>query len=578
MYTLTKEQEDIIQAVHNDEKVIKVQAYAGCAKTSTLIEVAKEIRKTDKKSKILYTVFNRCLIEDAKKKFGELKLDVDCRTVHSLGLKYFRGYMLKKTPIVVSGFSPSDVFDVIKKCKEEKKIYTFPSVTTVMEVLDIYLTTDTTRYNFLQYLFEHSNAEEIEDINSDIITAAFAVIDSYKKKNTYTHGMYLKEIACYNTETLRGYDYIFVDECQDINVLLYKMLQRMTYKKIFVVGDTFQTIYSFLNTLNLFELMEGKVYPLTKSFRLTNFETDLSDKLLKGCYGKFYKYPITNNGDKEGPYDMKNVSVLFRTNANMFMFAVTLLKKGGNVKVNFINSANNGNKGTFDTEYKDMIYFFHQLLLAQRRFREANKLKELFKVPTKSKLVDNLLKLCKESGSNFFDYCNTTSLLSFDLERYFMVYKAEMDDIIGILSLIKKSETNKKPDRVFNLATVHRYKGLESDLVILAPDKWRIKNKEDINLMYVACTRAKRHLDASSVREAILTFIKSGFSESIETYAPTYKDMDRVVDVLLYKFKKEKYNRVPILYGIDELAHTCIDEDGVTHYFDNTDEFFDERF
>ena len=77
---LTQEQKDIVNTVYNDEKIIKINAYAGCGKSSTLVEVVKEIRKKDKTSKILYVVFNRSMLEEAKEKFAGL--DVECQTTH----------------------------------------------------------------------------------------------------------------------------------------------------------------------------------------------------------------------------------------------------------------------------------------------------------------------------------------------------------------------------------------------------------------------------------------------------------------------------------------------------------------
>lgn len=76
----TKEQEEIISSVKNSHK-LKINAGAGCAKTTTLRLIAE-----DNAVKSLYLVFNKKMEEEARKKFPSW---VEVRTTHSLAYREF---------------------------------------------------------------------------------------------------------------------------------------------------------------------------------------------------------------------------------------------------------------------------------------------------------------------------------------------------------------------------------------------------------------------------------------------------------------------------------------------------------
>jgi superfamily I DNA and RNA helicase len=56
---------------------LKVNAFAGAGKTSTLVEMAKALPH----ERILYICFNKSIADEASKKFPS---NVQCKTVHSL--------------------------------------------------------------------------------------------------------------------------------------------------------------------------------------------------------------------------------------------------------------------------------------------------------------------------------------------------------------------------------------------------------------------------------------------------------------------------------------------------------------
>jgi len=86
-YKLTDEQIDIINTVHNDEKEVKINAFAGSGKTSTLVSVVEEIRKKDKTIPVIllsaYTD-TKYLLEATKLKLVDyLTKPVDFKTLNN---------------------------------------------------------------------------------------------------------------------------------------------------------------------------------------------------------------------------------------------------------------------------------------------------------------------------------------------------------------------------------------------------------------------------------------------------------------------------------------------------------------
>ena len=85
---LTKEQIEIIKSVKYYDN-IKILAFAGSGKTSTLMQIAKEY--PDKK--ILYLAFNRKV---AKEIASKAPFNVKVYTTHSLAYTYLKRFRYKK--------------------------------------------------------------------------------------------------------------------------------------------------------------------------------------------------------------------------------------------------------------------------------------------------------------------------------------------------------------------------------------------------------------------------------------------------------------------------------------------------
>ena len=82
---LTNEQNYVIDSVlcSDDGKVIAVNSVAGSGKTSTADALIRAYAPTTG----FYTAFNKAIVEDSKKRFGNL---IDAKTIHALAYQYVK--------------------------------------------------------------------------------------------------------------------------------------------------------------------------------------------------------------------------------------------------------------------------------------------------------------------------------------------------------------------------------------------------------------------------------------------------------------------------------------------------------
>lgn len=164
-------------------------------------------------------------------------------------------------------------------------------------------------------------------------------------------------------ETIQDeFDYILVDEAQDINWIQYEILKNMTDKNnhLFMVGDPNQSIYSFrgsdLKILNDYvKTYDAEVLNLTINHRSTKRLVEASNKVIANNYNKFnvplvsaneegkepefkvlrytpnaaeYIAGIIKKGVEEGKYKYSDYTILFRQNQSRGIYDTSLSRHG----------------------------------------------------------------------------------------------------------------------------------------------------------------------------------------------------------------------------------------------------------
>lgn len=543
--TLTQEQIDIINCDHGD---IVIEALAGSAKTTTLVEYALKYPHI----RFLYAVFNVSIKDEAVHRFPQ---NTYISTVNALAFNYFFGE---------GGFR-----------RTQDNFVNSESLIRYQEVFkhDYSKVQITKGFNFFKKFCNSSLQFPLTEIEVEYRTHKNKEVISNEQMcrlvNRICHALFNKgctgnlidgdQALRYDQSSILkwfelqqinfNYDVVLFDECQDSNAVTTSIVKCQKSRKIFV-GDSHQAIYQFrgaVDELNqLINLPDINLFALTKTFRFSQSLAKEVTNYLRKFKGE-QKSLIGNEGVKTNSFvkeevildienDIKNseiiniqelfanenikIAKLFRTNAGFFEEVELLLKNGIDYEVN-------GGLEKYKFEVLEDIYRLKQLKPGEPKntiksweIRFYDSYQELTNEVKDENAPDEIARLHKfveeRPGVDIIDLCNQIR------EGH---YKG--------VALPQKLE----------LSTVHVSKGKEWDTVILANDffpscqtgsddtfmkrfmsqlkqyqskKYSLKfTKEDaesfeceINVLYVALTRVKQHLFIPSSVKKLLDFAK----------------------------------------------------------------------
>lgn len=417
MYT-----EEQLEIIHCNDNIIEVDSVAGSGKTTTLIGYAKEHFNKS----ILCLMFNKDLRIGTKRK---MPVNVEVHTINSFAFAYSK---YKKRQIVDS----LTLFDIEKysqsKTKEESLLY--------FNAYKDYCTTG------------------IKNELSEIII-------NYMKKNFVKIDQDFILVEMLNSLESFDYDIVMVDEAQDINPVMKKIVENINKKKLIIVGDKNQAIYGFRKNISLFNMDNSSKFSLKKTFRfgpeIANYINRLSIKLYGeeiGMIGNENIESILTNEDLLGGY----TAYISRTNKTLINNAIEFALSDINISIPF-------DWEEFNSDVNDVIYLKLGLM---KQIRNRNI--KMFKSYSEFK---NIIK----SG-----YLKEMSYIVSLIEEH-DIFMKEYLQIIG-----KNLTPVRYADIVF--LTAHKSKGLEYLNVNLSDD-FNFKNTEEKNLIYVASTRAIKKLN-----------------------------------------------------------------------------------
>lgn len=516
---MTSEQTAIVNA--NIDDILVVEAYAGCGKTSTLIEFCKK-RASDK---ILYLAYNSSMASEAKTKFKNLS-NVEVMTMHSLAYKYVGINYKERLGNLKANFML--YFDSLKRQEDKNKIFIANK-----SLINYRIFCNSDYKSLSNFIQAQKNKEELSD---EIVNCIYELEERTKSdsKLTYEHDFYLKEYQLSKPQL--DYDYILVDEAQDINACVVDIVLRQKAKKVFI-GDTYQSIYSFRGASNslrkIARLDNARLLRLTNSFRCSAEIAEIANDYLK-LVGASADFVGLNKRTEE----ITQKTYISRTNAKLFEIAIKNLDKklffvGGLKSYNFsdlIDILNLMLKGSKKYEnFEDFKTYAQNLDNEQQQQNLLNALEsenitfknydsflnyinKLSDEKEENKLlnviVENIVKI-KNPFYNYFknfqelqEYISTNE----DVEAQSKVNMvlANIDkNIYSLIRRIKEQSTNKMDKADIILSTAHKSKGLEFISVELIDDFVDVKEhitsdkpvqREEINLLYVAITRAKQEL------------------------------------------------------------------------------------
>lgn len=494
----SKYQQGIFDFIQHGNGNAVINALAGSGKTSTIVNAVKLIPST---CNALFIAFNKEIVKELEKKLEGVK-NVQVKTLHSLGFLMIRRNL--GTNIEIDEYKYRTF---IKKNIKQLSSADFDKMTTklIQQYTDnVIQLCDLGRYNLAQCekdLLQVSARHDIPIID-DECDAVLNVLKWGKENTTsidFTDMVWLPYELTLNPIGLQ-YDYIFIDECQDLNAAQRELFLRCFRRgtRFIAVGDKKQAIYSFAGAdaksfAKLQSLPNTTTLPLPISYRCPKKVVNLANQFVDTmeCREGAPDGEIVHNVSIKDIHD--GDMVLCRTKMPLIKLYMRYLRMG--VK-SYVRGQDIG------LNLLRMVDKTEQIMLNV----------SLQKDGVFARLYDDLFeernRLMIKRGMDLEDATLSNQIMN----KY---------DSIKALEILAEGLTSARDlhDRIENvfaesadgvcLSTIHKAKGLEANNVYilcktlmpsrLATQDW--EKEQEQNLMYVAYTRAKYKLGFVSETE-----------------------------------------------------------------------------
>lgn len=477
---LTEEQCAILNSTGN----IKINAVAGSGKTTTVIEYAKS---RPKGARILYLAFNKSVKIEAKRKFSAQNIqNVQVETAHSLAYKQV---VFQNNYKISGGYKAAEVINILKIKGTGEKLSEYILANHILKFIALFCNSDKKRIAELNYLETVSDEKARVFVNNHYPQILKGARIFLAKMNSgeieVTHDFYLKKFQL--SEPQLSFDFILFDEGQDASAAMLDVFLRQKSVKI-IVGDTHQQIYGWRYAINSLEKTNFKNYFLSKSFRFDAGTARLAEEILARKSHLNIKPNIKILGTEIIEKD-KSKAIIARTNLGLLMKAIEMVSENkGLGKIYFEGNINSYTYADEGASLYDVLNLHNKkhFNIRDRVIKQMADLAELreFAEKTEDVQLAMMAEIVKEYGN----------------------------EIPQILQKIKakhiENDDKTKAEHIFS--TVHRCKGMEYGTVQIAGDfltEEKLKNLtedeknllssklcEEINLLYVAVTRAKNRL------------------------------------------------------------------------------------
>ena len=493
-YEPSQYQKAIFDYIQHEKGNLVVEAAAGSGKTYTLVKALSLIPQ-DKR--VLMTAFNKDIVKELTKKVKEFP-NVEVRTLHGLGMILTtRGLRIggmkpegyKYTQLIYNHWQDLTKTNINKLSRNARKSF----VENTKKLVDFgrfYLAT--TRSEMIELMTKYDIPCVADEV--DVALKVMAIGGKNLDSIDYTDMIWMPHIYDLHLEECE-YDFIMVDECQDLNVAERNLVLRCLKKggRLIAVGDSNQCIYGFSgsdpDSFKAIQSIPNTVsMPLSISYRCPESVVKFAQNLVPSIEAK--------QGAEEGVIldcvSLDDVHdgdmVLCRNNAPLLQVYCKLLEQGKRAYIRGSDVGKNLQNIVIGT-HKDYLY--------------TNLKRDGVFIRLYEDLFNSRKAIMERYGISQEDAMkHETIQAKLDMIRALEVLGA---DLTTTEELTKKIEDifpkNDKGEGIM-LSTVHKAKGLEADNVFIACaslmpsksalDEWQVQQER--NLMYVAYTRAKKVL------------------------------------------------------------------------------------
>lgn len=462
----TNEINDILN--HPPSSNLVVEAGAGTGKTTTLVKYTKKWNKRG-----LYISFNAAIAKEARGKFPS---HIAVMTAHSYAYKALnvgkhrnrlvgkiRKHNIKNLPINIENqyLTEEKMLSMIITGIEK---YTMDSGEEILP-----------RHCEAQYF-----PKAVQEAVMPQIREAISLFINYENNSMpFTHDCYLKNLELYG-QMGKEFDYILIDEAQDLNPVLLSLVSKAN-KPIIMVGDKYQSIYAFRGSIDAMAKFDAPRLPLSQSWRFGEKIGYIANNIL-GYTSKPPKINIKGRKDRitdieiyKGKAEKKSL-ILSRTNVRLFEGLI-------NIKVPFHVI------GGFEIMAVQLLS-----ALALSKGDRYN-------------IKDQLVMSYRN-----WDEMVADSEEDMEIKRIVDIVRNYGHRLETIITDLRKLHSVNIKEATITLSTAHKAKGLEADNVIVLDDFptpnelyarkkakkiSQIEYDQEFHLLYVSMTRALYKLSIS---------------------------------------------------------------------------------
>ena len=479
-FFLKKFNDEQKQAIISKEKNILCIAGAGSGKTTVLvkkIEFLKKFKNINEK-KILAITFTRKAKEEMKKRLEELEIkNIYVETFNSFCEKILKKFETKiysrhtrvisfKEKIQILNFAikktntnfellKDDYFNKKQLKEKTKDELFFIFINDIFTILDFYKNTNIINKNeSVNHFYEKEKNYHRKQISKTIYNILKIVEKELQNKNLRDFSDQILDTLHFfekNKELIPKFEFLLIDEFQDLNLPQFKLVKLLNPENIFAVGDPRQAIYGWRGSDIKFilnfpkEFKNTQIIPLKKNYR----STEKIVALFNLCIKKLKLNDLESTNKNENNYE-NNIS-----NNSIFL-------------------------QEFNSEQLERIFVLEAIK------NSKNKRKEIFVLARTNKILNKYVELFRNNG---IDY----------------IIKSEEE---------YNTKQEAKENQV-TLATVHSIKGMEAKevyivnsnnlsfpnkatdnfvLSLIKKENYYDKEEEELRLFYVALSRAKEKL------------------------------------------------------------------------------------
>lgn len=243
MFVPSKYQQAVYTYILKGKGNAVVDAVAGSGKSTTIVNALKIIPKN---KSILFLAFNKSIVEELKKKIGDLP-NVEISTLHSLGAKA----VMKTTKSKINGgkyrqYITQRIEDGALQSVMYEKFTTAEKITWKNNICDLLDLARVNLVNDVNSINELSFKHDLDLLDNEV-ECVIKLIEWGKNNLSeidFTDMIYFPNVM---KIPMTEYDWVFIDECQDLNAAQRGLFLRCVKPngRWVAVGDERQAIYGF---------------------------------------------------------------------------------------------------------------------------------------------------------------------------------------------------------------------------------------------------------------------------------------------------------------------------------------------